>query len=667
MTVPLNYSPNVVTANGATTIFPFGFLVLEAAHLVVEVDGVPLAYPSGYAVTGVGSDAGGNALLTAPPAAGARVVCRRATPFERQTDYQNLGDLLSDTLNADQDAPILMLQELKEAGGRALTLPVGSGATPELPPMDPGRFVRTRLDGSGFDYVEGTGALPGNFTQSGTGAVGRSYDAKLGELYVSPEDFGAKGDFNPEAFIGTDDSAAWNAMLTWLRTQTARDAFGVVLAVPDRDQFTKFVIRCRPGAIYRLDSSLNFTGFRSRGVHVMGNGATLYSYGINNKPVVDGIWSRGLYLHDLLIYAENGTYSGSGVQPSYGLVVGRKNSDDGSEHHCENVRIVGWFNRACYLNLSGELISWTKCALENYVSSTTDFTGLAMHLTDTVEGGFTSDFQTIGVLPAFGMNNNLFTQCNIQSANGPGIRLNGVTRSVRFVGCYCAVTSAFPAVKIRGNHYKMELDISVETSSCTANVEFDVVSNNVNIYGFRIHEHSGQAINLMRCQTGIGTVTIVNGDIEVEGWTGANAATAKLAANSPIVYHGRIKIGATTASLHDFIGFVGIRAEIHTAAAFSAITNIPGAGYIAFYSSQEPYPYFQGVAGTALRMAGAIQVTSVLDQNAAQVLGTRATGWTAATGTANKGAFATGSATLLNCAERIKALEDMLRTHGMMN
>lgn len=50
-----------------------------------------------------------------------------------------------------------------------------------------------------------------------------------------------------------------------------------------------------------------------------------------------------------------------------------------------------------------------------------------------------------------------------------------------------------------------------------------------------------------------------------------------------------------------------------------------------------------------------------------KVVGARETGWTAATGTALKGAFATSTATLVNCAERIKAIEDALRTHGLIN
>jgi hypothetical protein len=50
-----------------------------------------------------------------------------------------------------------------------------------------------------------------------------------------------------------------------------------------------------------------------------------------------------------------------------------------------------------------------------------------------------------------------------------------------------------------------------------------------------------------------------------------------------------------------------------------------------------------------------------------QVVGPRETGWTAGTGTADKGAFDTTTATLADCAERILALEQALRTHGLIN
>lgn len=67
-----------------------------------------------------------------------------------------------------------------------------------------------------------------------------------------------------------------------------------------------------------------------------------------------------------------------------------------------------------------------------------------------------------------------------------------------------------------------------------------------------------------------------------------------------------------------------------------------------------------------------------------KVVGARETGWTAATGTSNKGAYATYAGQICSAAyvqaeaqatddaskansQRIKALEDALRTHGLIN
>ena len=53
--------------------------------------------------------------------------------------------------------------------------------------------------------------------------------------------------------------------------------------------------------------------------------------------------------------------------------------------------------------------------------------------------------------------------------------------------------------------------------------------------------------------------------------------------------------------------------------------------------------------------------------NGSQVLGTRQTGWTTSSGTANKGTFNADSATLLATSQRVKALEDVMRAHGLIN
>lgn len=58
--------------------------------------------------------------------------------------------------------------------------------------------------------------------------------------------------------------------------------------------------------------------------------------------------------------------------------------------------------------------------------------------------------------------------------------------------------------------------------------------------------------------------------------------------------------------------------------------------------------------------------TPALSANGVQLLTTRRTGWAAATGTATRTAFATGSVTLPQLAARVKALLDDLLTHGLI-
>ena len=102
---------------------------------------------------------------------------------------------------------------------------------------------------------------------------------------------------------------------------------------------------------------------------------------------------------------------------------------------------------------------------------------------------------------------------------------------------------------------------------------------------------------------------------------------------------------------------------------------------------------FNRISGSTIALTGkdggatlnaVSQVGAAIHINGTQVITTRETGWTAGTGTANKGAFATyagvthtGSyvqATVQalddatrNASQRVKAIEDALRTHGLIN
>jgi len=96
--------------NGMTVLFTFDFKIFKAADLEVTVDGVvvtnytlSIATPPAY---------GGSITFATPPANGSKVVLKRVLPFSRSTDYQNGGELPEQTLDDDQDAPVMMIQQL---------------------------------------------------------------------------------------------------------------------------------------------------------------------------------------------------------------------------------------------------------------------------------------------------------------------------------------------------------------------------------------------------------------------------------------------------------------------------------------------------------------------------------------------------------------------------
>ncbi len=74
---------------------------------------------------------------------------------------------------------------------------------------------------------------------------------------------------------------------------------------------------------------------------------------------------------------------------------------------------------------------------------------------------------------------------------------------------------------------------------------------------------------------------------------------------------------------------------------------------------------FSSGDSTALGNFG-VAVGKVYKVNGIQVVSSRVTGWTAATGTATRTTFVTGTVTLPQLAERVKALIDDLTAHGLI-
>lgn len=144
-------------------------------------------------------------------------------------------------------------------------------------------------------------------------------------------------------------------------------------------------------------------------------------------------------------------------------------------------------------------------------------------------------------------------------------------------------------------------------------------------------------------QLGSGTVSVTTGDLNV---------------NTGGVNVGITGSGAGQISTSDSVGF-GTAAVSNVRVIIKAQDNTSSNYAVYVNDSTNTLIFFIRNDGL-LNMKGPIQI------NAAQVVTSRRTGWAAATGTATRTTFATGSVTLAALAEHVKALIDDLITHGLI-
>ncbi|WP_088177978.1 phage tail fiber protein [Azonexus hydrophilus] len=112
------------TANGSVTSFSFPFQVLDLDDLNVYIDSAPT---TNYSVDGIGEASGGVVNFELPPANGSVVRIARIVIPKRTTDYVEGGYVQAETLDADFDRLVMMVQyldavSLKENSGGALDI-----------------------------------------------------------------------------------------------------------------------------------------------------------------------------------------------------------------------------------------------------------------------------------------------------------------------------------------------------------------------------------------------------------------------------------------------------------------------------------------------------------------------------------------------------------------
>ena len=97
--------------NGSTKIFPYTFKITTAADLSVYLNNI--VQSTGFTISGIGVESGGNVTFTTAPASGVVVEFKRNVPLARTTDYLTSGTLEADTLDDDIDRVVMMMQDVK--------------------------------------------------------------------------------------------------------------------------------------------------------------------------------------------------------------------------------------------------------------------------------------------------------------------------------------------------------------------------------------------------------------------------------------------------------------------------------------------------------------------------------------------------------------------------
>lgn len=132
-------------ANGVATVYSIPFLVLDAVDLLITLNGVTVT--SGFTLSGVGTNPTASCTFAVAPTGD--LLFQQVVTFQRLSDYQNNGDLLSETVNRDLDRLWLAIKQISRDIGRAIT--VSTLELDGIPPLSAAGSRKGRMLGFNSD------------------------------------------------------------------------------------------------------------------------------------------------------------------------------------------------------------------------------------------------------------------------------------------------------------------------------------------------------------------------------------------------------------------------------------------------------------------------------------------------------------------------------------
>lgn len=192
MTVTTFPSRNEVTASAGQTVFNYTFLIFSATDLNVYItptgqdadDSTDITTAYTVDTATIGNPSGGFITLNSGTTALDLVTIVSNIPENRTTDYQNSGDFLPDTVNADFDKTVALIKQQEDSTGRTLSFPQSKQNASALSLPDPtagqylvwnpaedglinagapGSILPSELDGTTIQMVANASLVAGEF------------------------------------------------------------------------------------------------------------------------------------------------------------------------------------------------------------------------------------------------------------------------------------------------------------------------------------------------------------------------------------------------------------------------------------------------------------------------------------------------------------------------
>ena len=127
-------------ATSAQTVFPYSFQIFVSGDITVEQNGTILTLATHYTLSGVADIDGGNVTLVTGATTNDIITVYRSMAYSRDTDYQNSGDFLAETVDNDYNRLWLALQQSREGVSRSLQYDVTDTFSTNLLPVKASRL-----------------------------------------------------------------------------------------------------------------------------------------------------------------------------------------------------------------------------------------------------------------------------------------------------------------------------------------------------------------------------------------------------------------------------------------------------------------------------------------------------------------------------------------------